>query len=399
MTRCSALRYRFLRWSHCVHTLAVVRCLYDITACQPRHRRTTLGEKTKIEWTDSSWNVITGCSLESPGCTNCYAMKLAGSRLRNHPSRIGLTTQTKAGPVWNGALRFNEQWLEQPLRWATPRRIFVCAHGDLFHENAERWWIVEIFAVMIAAHHLRGHTFQVLTKRAKRMHELLNDSQFWEQVYASSECLRIFHKNRRGDEVSPPNLKFSPQNPPPGIWVGISAEDQKRYDERVGYLRSTPAVIRWVSAEPLLSAIDMRFNDVNQTGRWDAMGNELPLRRIDWVVAGGESGRGARPFHPDWARSIRDQCAEHKVAFFWKQWGDFADATNEAPGGPLLKASREDRIFNAVGKFFAAGDKHFGMVDEGWKESGGAWMVRVGKKMSGRLLDGREHNEYPTEAA
>ena len=125
-----------------------------------------MAETSTIEWTDATWNPITGCSVVSPGCTNCYAMTLAGTRLAQHPSRKGLTVPSKAGPVWNGKVRFNRDWLHQPLHWRRPRMIFVCAHGDLFHENVPDEWIDQVFAVMAIA---RWHTFQVLTKRPKRM--------------------------------------------------------------------------------------------------------------------------------------------------------------------------------------------------------------------------------------
>jgi protein gp37 len=128
-----------------------------------------MSEDTKIEWTNATWNIITGCSVVSPGCIHCYAMRLAGSRLRRHPSRRGLTHDTKAGPVWNGEVRFNEQWLKQPFSWK-PQKIFVCAHGDLFHEHVPDEWIDRVFAVMALA---SRHTFQVLTKRAGRMREYM----------------------------------------------------------------------------------------------------------------------------------------------------------------------------------------------------------------------------------
>ena len=118
-----------------------------------------MADRTQIEWSDATWNPITGCSVVSPGCTNCYAMRLAGTRMRSHPSREGLTLASKAGPVWNGQVRFNAEWLEQPLNWAKPRMIFVCAHGDLFHPDVERHWIAQVLGVATAAVHLRGHIF------------------------------------------------------------------------------------------------------------------------------------------------------------------------------------------------------------------------------------------------
>lgn len=121
-----------------------------------------MSDNTAIEWADATWNPITGCSVVSAGCTNCYAMRLAGGRLRHHPTRAGLTVPTKAGPVWTGEVRFNEAALLQPMRWTRPRRIFVCAHGDLFHEAIPTWWIDFVFAHMATT---ERHTFLVLTKR------------------------------------------------------------------------------------------------------------------------------------------------------------------------------------------------------------------------------------------
>ena len=138
-----------------------------------------MAEHSTIEWTDATWNPITGCSVISPGCKNCYAMKLAGGRLQHHPSRAGLTQPSAAGPVWNGLVRFNMEWLEQPLHWKRPRDVFVCAHGDLFHESVPDQWIADVFGVMHAA---SWHTFQVLTKRAARMRALLNSAAFLELV-------------------------------------------------------------------------------------------------------------------------------------------------------------------------------------------------------------------------
>ena len=129
-----------------------------------------MADHTKIEWTDATWNPITGCSIVDAGCTNCYAMHLAGTRLKHHPSRAGLTRETGGRPKWTGEVRCNREWLDQPLRWRRPRMIFVCAHGDLFHESVPDDWIDQVFAVMALA---PQHTFQVLTKRADRMHRYM----------------------------------------------------------------------------------------------------------------------------------------------------------------------------------------------------------------------------------
>lgn len=141
-----------------------------------------MADKTHIEWTDATWNPITGCSVISPGCTNCYAMRLAGTRLKHHPSREGLTAPSNAGPVWNGKVRLNRQWLYQPMEWKSPRMIFVCAHGDLFHEDVPDDWILDVFTIMAIAHQ---HTFQVLTKRADRMQDFLSRPDLLEDIYGN----------------------------------------------------------------------------------------------------------------------------------------------------------------------------------------------------------------------
>lgn len=227
-----------------------------------------MAEHSAIEWTDATWNPITGCSVVSPGCTNCYAMRLAGGRLQNHPSRKGLTELTRAGPVWNGEVRFNREWLDQPSRWRRPRRIFVCAHGDLFHESVPDEWIDEVFREMWIADH---HVFQVLTKRADRMRSF---------VEAHGRVRLLSH-----------------------VWLGVSVEDQPRANERVPELAKTPAAVRYISAEPLIGPVDLT--------QW--------LDYLQWVIVGGESGPHARDMDPEWARWILEDCQAHGVAAFMKQ--------------------------------------------------------------------------------
>lgn len=147
-----------------------------------------MSDNSKIEWTDATWNPVTGCSVVSPGCTNCYAMGLAGTRLRNHPSRAGLTIATKAGPVWNGQVRLNEDWLTQPLKWRRPRMIFVCAHGDLFHEAVPNEWIDRVFAVMALS---PQHTYQLLTKRADRMRAYCTDAGVTHRVAQAMDKILV----------------------------------------------------------------------------------------------------------------------------------------------------------------------------------------------------------------
>ena len=327
-----------------------------------------MSEHSTIEWTDATWNPIVGCSVVSPGCTNCYAMRLAGTRMANHPTRRGLTTPSKAGPVWNGEVRLLEQKLTEPLRWKRPRMIFVCAHGDLFHESVPDEWIDRIFAVMALA---PQHTFQILTKRSARMRD-----------YLSGEYpLHRLHQAAAGDFSGALARQFRPWGnvyslylgapwPLPNVWLGVSVEDQERAEERIDDLLETPAEVRWISAEPLLGPLDLRKISWGQGCRaFDALAlsthSHTSGNLIDWVVVGGESGPCARPMSPDWARSLRDQCAATETPFFFKQWGEWAPIGRE---GPAL-----DR--------------------DGIPRDGG--IRSVGRRAAGRLLDGVEHNGMP----
>lgn len=356
-----------------------------------------MADGTKIEWTDATWNPITGCSVVSPGCTNCYAMKLAGTRLKHHPTRVGLTNDSKAGPVWNGQVRFNESMLLDPLKWRRPRMIFVCAHGDLFAENVPDEWIDQVFAVMALA---PQHTFQVLTKRPERMRDYLTrpagdgrqdlrNHLAWD---VTAKVMNLWHTGWKAEGIDGPHRSRCIQAftawPLPNVWLGVSIEDQKRADERIPVLLETPAAIRWISAEPLLGSLDIRRHI-----EFAHLDSELGLSSpgIDWVVAGGESGRGARPMHPDWARSLRDQCADAEVSFLFKQWGEYL---------PAIDRDRDDPDWRSDYSGTYADDQ----PDMAWLNIDGGCgfhgarfhvMQRVGKRVAGRLLDGVEHNGFP----
>lgn len=342
-----------------------------------------MADNTPIEWTDATWNPITGCSVVSPGCTNCYAMKLAGGRLRHHPTRAGLTQASKAGPVWTGEVRFNPEVLDQPLRWRRARRIFVCAHGDLFHESVPDAWIDQVFAVMALA---PQHTFQVLTKRAARMQAYMNDPTTSRRAWA--RAWTIF-KHSVGGRYAGDHWPLD------NVWLGVSAEDQPRADERIPKLLGTLAAMRFASLEPTLGAVDLHKLEVRGgrlvvfqsaltgalTALHDAADSHLDFtgpRRLtlDSVIVGGESGPGARPMHPNWARKIRDDCAAAGVPFHFKQWGAWEpnDTAHAMDGGPVPGSTRR---FDCV--TFPNAQK----------------MNRVGKKAAGRLLDGVEHNGGP----
>ena len=322
-----------------------------------------MADGTKIEWTDATWNPVTGCSVVSPGCTNCYAMKLAGTRMHHHSSRQGLTVPSKAGPVWNGEVRFNEQWLDQPLRWKRPRMIFVCAHGDLFHENVPDAWIDQVFAVMALC---PQHTFQVLTKRAERMRAYVEG--LWPRRERLGDLMgKMGGAERKGwyaPECDGKRGWVGIHTPLPNVWLGISAEDQQRADERIPHLLATPAAVRFVSLEPLLGAIHVGLG-------------KCAGASIDWVIVGGESGPRARPMHPDWVRSLRDQCAAAGVAFFFKQWGEWAPFKSVPPGRKFVNNLTEMRPRKA---------QTFDTEQQ----------FQVGKRAAGRILDGIEHNGMPS---
>ena len=259
-----------------------------------------MAASSAIEWTDATWNVITGCSRVSRGCGGpdgggCYAERLAATRLKWHPSRRGLTD---AHGRWTGEVRFNRQWLDQPLRWRRPRRIFICAHSDLFHDAVPREWIDRVFGVMALC---RRHVFQVLTKRPRRMRRYVLDRCCDESgVLLEGIAKSVYGHSETGrNEIDDAVLQW----PLPNVWLGTSVEDQPTADQRIPLLTGTPAEVLWISAEPLLGPIDLRGAG------------------LDWVVAGGESGPGARPTDPEWVRSLRDQCAAGDVPFFFKQWG------------------------------------------------------------------------------
>lgn len=343
-----------------------------------------MADGSDIEWTDATWNPISGCSVVSPGCTNCYAMRLAGTRLQHHPSRAGLTRNTKAGPVWTGDVRFNEQWLDQPLRWTRPRMIFPVAHGDMFHEKVPDAWIDKIMLVMMAAH---WHTFTPLTKRADRMRLYLTDPKLpgrlidlcWQVLRDPAIAPAALHRALKGNGWA--LLGIDEPLVLPNVWWGVSAEDQRRADERLAELLAMPAALHWVSAEPLLGPIDIEWAMSHpfhmaagflQRGRF-APGMET-LRPLGWVVGGGESGPGARPMHAAWARSLRDQCEAAGVPYHHKQNGVYAEV--EHPTHWL----RTDGTLRPIGHGAWASD---------------AAVRLVGKKAAGRLLDGREHNGMP----
>lgn len=330
-----------------------------------------MADKTGIEWTDATWNPTVGCSIISPGCTNCYAMRMAWrlGHIEKASGRLEMdgvsipgtylptTNAVNGNPVWTGIVKLNEQALALPLRWKKPRRIFVNSMSDLFHENVPDEWIDRVFAVMALC---PQHTFQVLTKRAERM------SKYFHHHFSRHKCglHAVDITKTRGEHGCDETICNAPF-PLSNVWLGVSVEDQKRHDERVPFLRNTPAATRFISFEPLLGPI------------------EADLTGIGWAIVGGESGPKARPMHPAWARSIRDQCKAASVPFFFKQWGEWAPVERT----PAIDARCTMPAQNRDVWAWPDGTKW------GWRS--GPLSMQVGKKAAGRLLDGVEHNEFP----
>lgn len=225
-----------------------------------------MGSSSDIEWTDATWNPVAGCTILSPGCTNCYAMRMA-ARLHamGQPKYVGLTRKSGKRYIWTGRVRLDRASLEVPETWRKGRRIFVNSMSDLFHEDVPFEFIDDVFDVM---RRTPRHIYQVLTKRADRLNEL------------------------------GPGISW-----PANVWMGVSVESEA-YTQRIDQLRNTTAQTKFLSLEPLLGPLP-----------------SLDLRGIDWVIVGGESGPGARPIEASWVRDIRDQCVEANVPFHFKQWG------------------------------------------------------------------------------
>jgi len=299
---------------------------------------------SNIEWTDVVWNPTTGCDRVSPGCDNCYALTMA-KRLKGMGSA---KYQIDGDPRTSGpgfGLTMHPSVVTVPLSWRAPQRVFVNSMSDLFHAEVSADFTARVFAVMALA---GRHTFQVLTKRAKRMELVLTRPGFVDQVARHVEDI-LGHSGRRprwafdlggrrlaGDSGQlgqgwsrSPERAWVPPWPMPNVWLGVSVENQREADRRIPHLERTPAAVRWLSCEPLLSPVDLKpwlgtrpiagkCFDIDGQSWHDGCQDCRPA--LHWVVVGGESG-SSRPMDPDWARALRDQCAAAEVPFFFKQAG------------------------------------------------------------------------------
>lgn len=325
---------------------------------------------TKIEWVKNrdgsqglTWNPVTGCTKISPGCQNCYAERVS-KRLRG---RCGYPAEDPF------RVTLHPERLEEPLRWRKPSMIFVCSMGDLFHEDVPRWIRFEVMDIILQA---KQHIFLILTKRPANMKD------FFEWYYTKAGRTTETIKN---------------------LWLGITAENQEMADLRIPILLQIPAVVRFVSVEPMLGPVDLtavRLPDHLQPDwaygmpygiTFDALQpNESHIydseNHLDWVICGGETGPDARPMHPDWVRSLRDQCQSADVPFFFKSWGEWVCRPWSSDNGrkrELCLGMDGTSVYAQVGHMM------------GFRKPGEALMVRVGKKAAGRLLDGRTWEEMP----
>ena len=298
---------------------------------------------TKIEWTEESWNVITGCTPISEGCQNCYAERMS----KRLAGRFGYPADDPFKP---GV--FHEDKLLEPMEWKKPRKVFVCSMGDLFHDDVLN---LATFRVVKIIQETPQHTYIMLTKRPENM--------------------KAIFQNMKGMFQSHQVLDYLPN-----LWIGVTAENQRTADERIPILLQIPAAVRFVSIEPMLGPVDLtniRFpgdarSSVLQYCDGCEKHNQHPYcGKLDWVICGGETGPGARPMQFEWARSLRNQCVDANVPFFFKGWGNWV-----APSQMPLGTYREIEDF---GDGIGISDNPLG----------------VGKKRAGRLLDGDEWNEYP----
>lgn len=261
---------------------------------------------TKIEWTDRTWNPVTGCTKVSPGCDHCYAENIARrfSGSKAFPNGFNVT--------------LHDERLSQPFRWKKPARVFVNSMSDLFHDSVPDLFITQVFDVMEAGLN-RRHTFQILTKRHARMRSFMQARQKAKQEYAAkfNDCPTEAMRNSPAAQ----DARARASKPPANIWLGVSVENQKWADIRVPALLETPAAVRFLSCEPLLGPVDLTRLRPHVCGHGPDGVCERWIHGIDWVIVGGESGPRARAMHPDWARSLRDQCAASNVPFFVKQLG------------------------------------------------------------------------------
>lgn len=262
--------------------------------------------QTSIEWADASWNSVTGCTKTSEGCQHCYAERMA----RRLAGRYGYPKLYRPGPdntvIWDGdpfKVTFHPDRLEEPLKWKKPRKTFICSMSDLFHPDVKDEWRHQILDI---THKAPQHIYIVLTKRPEIMQGYFHNARIWG---SDGTIMTVQDKHF-------PVIRWD------RLCLGISIENQKRAEERLPYLLNTPALTRLISYEPALGPIDIK-KILHAYGTAENISFAFNTR-IHWIICGGESGQGARPMSPEWARGVRDFCRDANIPFFFKQWGAWA---------------------------------------------------------------------------
>ncbi len=361
-----------------------------------------MSNQSSIEWTETTWNPLVGCTRVSAGCEHCYAETMA-KRLgamaqadidagRNPGKKRHYLNVLDKNGRWNGTVNLVEEALAEPLHWKKPRRVFVNSMSDLFHKDVPFEFIDKVFAVMALC---PQHTFQCLSKRPERMAEYMGTldaagsrEDIADHLGFSAPTMEFRTQDGPLDMTAGEVLREQMSWPLPNVWLGTSVEDQKTADERIPHLLRCPAAVRWLSMEPLLGPVilkDQWLIDPRECTCYEPeYGHQIgcmfhgnpeaargPWPGLDWIVVGGESGAGAKPMHPDWPRKLRDQCVAAGVPYFFKQWGAWApDCLCDKP--------------NACRSIKRPSPGPVGC------------MFRCGKKEAGRTLDGRTWDEYPT---
>lgn len=394
-----------------------------------------MSDKSAIEWTDATWNPVTGCDRVSEGCDNCYALRDARRLKAMGSARYRCDGNPKtSGPGFG--LTIHPDVLGKPFHW-TPRRIFVNSMSDLFHDGVPDWFIYAVWRVMAQT---PQHIYQILTKRPRRMlswFEKLADRgpvyvgpTLWRpgepakaspvgdvtleqaQAVVGSGRAKMFADWRMSLGDPPEGCVHPPYDwmdgerwwPTvlPNVWLGVSVENQRWADQRIPLLLQTPAAVRFLSCEPLLGPIRLDrwigFPRLTPDGKhWESVDSPPS---ISWVIVGGESGSGARPMHPDWARTIRDQSVAAGVPYFFKQWGEWSPL---APMRDGVFDFRNGHVLADDGTLYRAEDLSYPDGPR-WGEATRAHhdranltaMYRVGRKAAGRELDDRVWSEFPS---
>lgn len=339
--------------------------------------------KSKIEWTEVTWNPVLGCAKVSEGCRNCYAMSMSArianaAQVKDEQSPVekgymDIVKRDENGkylPKWTGTVALIEDRLEDPLKWQKPRKVFVNSMSDLFHPDVPFEFIDKVFAVMAMT---PQHVYQILTKRPERMKEYFRRRHVASYV---REQMNII------SDVYQEWIEW----PLPNVWLGTSVEDQRAADERIQHLLQCPAKVRFLSCEPLLGPVDL--TDVSYGNQlYDSLKGIADLdptmnESIHWVIVGGESGHNARPMGAQWVKDIRDQCREADVPFFFKQWGKWlpqaqyqVDVSEVLKEHPKIPTTPKAHIKFVNGEYDV--------------------FIDMGKKKAGNLLNGEKYLEMP----